>query len=695
MKRLVASTALVVAVIVLTVFVEVDRTPQTVVSTPSSAAAAWLSPWDSPSDMVADGPMVWVVNQMPGLIEFDTSTRRVVKVISEVHSQSFSTSSVVIAGKDVWVTGSAGSTTGLAEFDASSGQLVRFIRSTTLDQQYPGSLVLAGGAVWVLDNNGNLGVPSTLTQVNELTGRVIRRWTRLMCDYYGTQSLATNGRVVWGPACVGGVVAIAVSSGRVRGDFFKRVTPTDGLGGGYGVMSLLFAAGHLWITTPGGDIIEGSGTDGRVTRSWAIGYGGRFVSAFDSGYMARVGTQIFVIRTPENGPTDQVSTITISTGQVSDLSRWFNENQQGPECAIEIGAATWVCGSARGDTGGGWLAEVNLAEHRVIRLIDDPAYDIGEPGHEGGFQIDDSRDVWVSNALGGLTEFDGTSGRIVRNLDGPAYGFDSPSEMAVFDGRLWVSDGGRGSRMTIVDAATGRVVARWSAPHESLAAGWALASSGPDVWIATGHSVVEVDATTLQVVRTVSDAQGPYDFSTPWDAVVAGGALWVFNDPGSGSGTVTVISVRTGRLIRVVTLPPWGGPGYSPGAILAAEGQIWVSNADGGYVILSERTGKPIGHVHKLPDGAVGASDMVRVGNDIWFGTINGPPVVAVNITSLRPISLSSQFDFITTTENIDVVGHDLWVLGYGAADMEIDLRDDSLVQVLTNGFQPFIAQHE
>jgi hypothetical protein len=658
---------------------------------------AWQSPWSDPSIMVADGRMIWVVNGLPALVEVDSDTGRTVRVISQVHGNVFAPNDLVIVGHEMWVTMGSDDATwvpsdpvGLAEFSTSSGQLTRFISAATLGLQDPSSVVVAAGSLWVLDSGGNYPQPTPLIQVSEENGRIVHRWRRVACNTQTSESLATNGRWVWAPSCSGGVARINAQTDTVAPVSLPRTTPDVAAFPGLELTSFLYTAGHLWFVTPWGTIFETDPSGARVVRSWTI----PSAEQISVGFMSRMGGEILVDGTPAgNGTTESVE-VSIASGRLVVLSPWLARQVRDADWTINVRGHTWVSGFA-GDGSTGWVDELDVSHHRVARTLANPAYNFSDPSKfwdspaVADVQVNDGRDVWVPDSLGGFTEFDGESGRIVRHLDSASYGFDYLNTAVVCDGRLWVSDDGPAGGLTVVNSRSGSIVAKWTSPHNALSEGWPIACTGTTVWIATSTSVSEVGATSLHVYRTMSDAREPYEIASPVAAVTTSGQLWVLNDPTSGPGTVTVISLRTARLSDVITLPfPHGRSDNYPGAVLAVGDEVWISNADGGYVILSARTGDLLGGIRRLPRGSEGIGQMVQVGDDVWMSSANGQPVYAVNIVTRHFVHLSPQFDVVNTAISVNAVGDDLWVLGYvgdGTADIEINLLTRSTVQVLQN----------
>jgi outer membrane protein assembly factor BamB len=197
----------------------------------------------------------------------------------------------------------------------------------------------------------------------------------------------------------------------------------------------------------------------------------------------------------------------------------------------------------------GSVTELNASTGALVRVISGPKYEFESPDAIAS----SGPDLFVANGVypdGSVTELNTTTGALVRVISGKAYGFCDPSAIVSRGADLFVANKGRvefsngspassGFSVTEVDASTGALVRVISGPKYEFDSPDAVASSGPDLFVANegncidqchgeGASVTELNASTGAVVR-VFPGQA-YQFLAPDAIVLEGSEVFVASD---------------------------------------------------------------------------------------------------------------------------------------------------------------------
>ncbi|HUC13938.1 MAG TPA: PQQ-binding-like beta-propeller repeat protein, partial [Acidimicrobiales bacterium] len=185
--------------------------------------------------------------------------------------------------------------------------------------------------------------------------------------------------------------------------------------------------------------------------------------------------------------------------------------------------------------------------------------------------------------------------------------------LALYGDTLWVLSFGVSSflsshhrtTLTALDAATGRAKHVVTFPYPSgpyklvvTAADLegALVTYGPDLFLAAPffNEVIELDASSGRLVRVIAGPQ--FDFRVPTALATIGPDLFVANGAGQGGGSVTEIDAETGALVQVIAGKPFHFAG--PVALATWGPYLFVVNA--GKAISGISTSLPPGSVTEV-----------------------------------------------------------------------------------------------
>jgi DNA-binding beta-propeller fold protein YncE len=147
------------------------------------------------------------------------------------------------------------------------------------------------------------------------------------------------------------------------------------------------------------------------------------------------------------------------------------------------------------------------------------------------------------------------------------YGLDAPIAASIVGPDLFVANQ-LGNSVTEVNASSGAHVATIAGRSFGLHQPKAIISDGPALFVANGvgNTVTEIDPANRTLVRIISG------FSDPLAMAADSAHLYVLN----GTGSVTEVSARTGRLLGVASGPQFGFS--TPVGIAAAGDHLFVTN---------------------------------------------------------------------------------------------------------------------
>jgi len=267
-----------------------------------------------------------------------------------------------------------------------------------------------------------------------------------------------------------------------------------------------------------------------------------------------------------------------------------------------------------------------LTPHTLLRL---PAASALAQGAGAGYVTDDRRDL--------LLRFDPGSGRV----EGSVHLAGRPTAM-VLDGRdLWVADM-VDNQVVEVDARTLHIVRSVGVPTGPSG----LAVLGRDVW------VTSVLANEITPVDTRTGAAGtPVDVAGGAVRVAAGfGALWI-------TGTVDVLThfvpasaaARTPKLEGITV-------GNGPIGVAAGAGSVWVADAQGGAVSQVDPRSLKVVHTSSL------GGDPLSVG--VAAGRVYVGDGTAQTLRTVYPSPSSKVLGIGTTPRFLLGVGASVWVAG-------------------------------
>ncbi|HXW82014.1 MAG TPA: hypothetical protein VEJ84_21135, partial [Acidimicrobiales bacterium] len=186
---------------------------------------------------------------------------------------------------------------------------------------------------------------------------------------------------------------------------------------------------------------------------------------------------------------------------------------------------------------------------------------IGSSLHDLSSMALDGPDLFVMQGAS-VIELDATTGVPLRWIAGPAYDFStSPGPMLVVAGDLFVA--GYDS-ITEVDVATGALVRVLSGVPYGLLEPAAMATDGPDLFIASRYGgpahygvVTEVDIATGALVRMLT-ATSRDPFTGPDALAAVGPDIFVastYGGPAYPNGLVSEFNALSGALVRVIGAP--------------------------------------------------------------------------------------------------------------------------------------------
>jgi len=267
-----------------------------------------------------------------------------------------------------------------------------------------------------------------------------------------------------------------------------------------------------------------------------------------------------------------------------------------------------------------------LTPHTLLRL---PAASALAQGDGAAYVTDDRRDL--------LLRFDPGSGRV----EGSVHLAGRPTAMVLAGRDLWVADM-VDNQVVEVDARTLHIVRSVGVP----AGPSGLAVLGPHVW------VTSVVADEITAIDTRTGAKGtPVDVVGGAVRVAAGfGALWI-------TGTADMLTyfvpqsagVRTPKLEGITV-------GNGPIGVATGAGSVWVADAQGGAVSQVDPSSLKV--VHTDPIGG----DPLSVG--VAGGRVYVGDGTAQTLRTVYPSPSSKVLGIGTTPRSLLAVGGSVWVAG-------------------------------
>jgi outer membrane protein assembly factor BamB len=212
----------------------------------SSASAAAPGPgrpleFDAPSGLAFGGGHLWVTNLAgDSVTEIDPSTRRWVKTFEGGRYGFNRPTAIASTGSDLFVANQAGSVT---EMQARTGAPIRSIAGPSFGFTEPIGIAISGDTVLVLNAgrpSATPAVPGSISEVDALTGRLIRRVSGKSFGLDDPVALTTAGPDVFvADKGSNSVTEVRVATGRL-----VRVVANEGLSAPDGIA---VAEGHVWV----------------------------------------------------------------------------------------------------------------------------------------------------------------------------------------------------------------------------------------------------------------------------------------------------------------------------------------------------------------------------------------------------------------------------------------------------------------
>lgn len=319
-----------------------------------------------------------------------------------------------------------------------------------------------------------------------------------------------------------------------------------------------------------------------------------------------------------------------------------------------------------------------------------------------------------------------------RPVPGARYGFDRPDSLAASGHTLLVANGG-GDSVTLLDTASGKLLAVLAGARYSFRHPSAIAVVGDDAFVANaGGSITELSVATRSVVRVI-DGRGTR-ISDPVSLAAAGGDLFVLGAGGTlskldaatgkvlgtltGLGRTSAVATAGGRLfvsepsagavaeVDAASLTRLAGAGGSwhgrpafaaPADVATLDGTVWVTDQSGRSLTeLSAATGRVVGVVPDM-SGYLPSPVAITSGDGDLF--VASPPGSSPMITQVVPgtrvampwmmCNTNAAYTF-SNPDALTVVGPQLWVANAGGAGgpagnsvTEMNARTGALVRVL------------
>jgi hypothetical protein len=259
-----------------------------------------------------------------------------------------------------------------------------------------------------------------------------------------------------------------------------------------------------------------------------------------------------------------------------------------------------------------------------------------------------------------------------------------PGRLAVYDGSVWVADGGA---LTRIDPARGTVLST-----EDIGSGRLTVAAGPaGLWVAS----LEEGTVRGPIETTAADAPS-IPVERPEYLAVGADDIWVSSP---GTGNLTRILASTGRVVAIVPL------GNAPSGITLTDREVLVGHdhsvvdaAPGphdGAITIVDRVANVVIDDIPVTSGFGYVRDILIVGGDLWYVDANIGSLVRVdraNMSSANVIAVAERIEGATMTDGLiwmtinpsgehsALVGYDPAAGGFTAALGPADLAPSSTV---------------
>jgi DNA-binding beta-propeller fold protein YncE len=308
--------------------------------------------------------------------------------------------------------------------------------------------------------------------------------------------------------------------------------------------------------------------------------------------------------------------------------------------------------------------------------------------------------------------------------------FDSPTGVAFANGSLWVANEANSS-VTEVDPSTGAVEARLTAASYRFDAPTAIRHVGNDLFVANADDTVsEIDDVTGATAGVLSASK--YGFDHPVALADADGKLLVLSaGPSGGTGTLTLVDIADGKVVRKIKNPSFvgsvavtasqsGGHAYvankagdsvsdvdlstcavtviknagiaGPDGIAAEDGSVWVSDSTTSATTqIDMATDKAVQTIDSSSYGFWDPGAVIAADGNIYVATPYGtsPMVTKLAATNGKLFWYMCNTNgpyYFSDLAGFAVDGPDLWVLSNtGANDPYADAATGSLTEMSLN----------
>ena len=223
------------------------------------------------------------------------------------------------------------------------------------------------------------------------------------------------------------------------------------------------------------------------------------------------------------------------------------------------------------------------------------------------------------------------------------------AHMAAAFGALWAPLCGDKPGLAKIDLATRRLIAVF--PVGTAAEG-GVGAGGDSVWLITdaAGTLARIDPADGHVRQKIATAAGATN------ALVTGGVVYVADSDGA---SVTVVSARSGRVLRTVATGP------QPRFMAAGAGAVWTLNQGDGTVT---RIGSAASPPRTVPLGLPGHGGDIAFGaGEVWTTLIRTP------LTALDPKTLKARRQWIGPGGDSLGVGHGaIWLTDFGGGTLSV-----------------------
>jgi outer membrane protein assembly factor BamB len=257
---------------------------------------------------------VWVVNDgvkgnargTGSITELNSKTGALIRVISVSAARFDNPAAIAISGSRVWVTSLQTTSDGglVTDLDESDGSITRVVDGFADSFDGPVAVAARGNDVWIVSSGaknyyGNGRGVGSVTELNAVTGQVIRIITAQTAPFNEPTSIAISGGHVWvANLDFSSIVELDASNGAV-----VRLIRANSLNQ---PLSMAVDHDHLWVANFfGNSVTEIKKSTGAVVRVIGAGFN-------DPGGIAIAGSHVWVT----NGPSNAVIELRESDGSL-------------------------------------------------------------------------------------------------------------------------------------------------------------------------------------------------------------------------------------------------------------------------------------------------------------------------------------------------------------------------------------------